>query len=140
MEEALLGTWRLGSWVHELANGQQLYPLGRDPIGYINYAPGGFVFVHIMAANRAPYAGGDPFNGSPEEDAAATKSHISYAGTFECRDGQVIHHVDIASFPSWAGTAQHRNARLDGDQLELSAEGLRLQGEDVTARLVWHRA
>ncbi len=140
MENSLIGTWRLISWYNELEHGLKLYPLGPNATGYISYSVDGFIFVNIMSADRLSYAVNDPFGGSLEEDAAATKSHISYAGPFEYREGQVVHHVTVASCPNWVGSEQVRKVRFLDDNLELSAAGARFQGQVVTAYVLWKKA
>jgi hypothetical protein len=136
----LVGTWRLVHWYNVSGDGERTYPLGEDATGRISYSDDGFMFVHIMAANRLAYAVNDPFGGTPQEDAAAVKSHISYAGRYEYRGDDVVHRVTHASYPNWVGTEQVRAVRFDGDRLELSAIGARLQGRAVTAYLLWERA
>lgn len=136
----LLGTWKLIRWYNLSQDGTEIYPLGNDASGYISYSRDGFVFVHLMAANRAPYALNDPFGGTLEEDAAAVKSHISYAGLYECAGDEVVHRVTHASCPNWVGSEQIRRVRFEGDRLELSAAGARFQGRLVTAYVLWERA
>jgi hypothetical protein len=136
----LVGTWRLLHWYNVSDEGEKTYPLGEGATGYISYSGDGFVFVHLMAANRLLYAVNDPFGGTLEEDAAAMKSQISYAGPYEYRGDVVIHKVTHASCPNWVGTEQLRQVRFDGDRLELSAAGARFQGRAVTAYVLWERA
>lgn len=136
----LVGTWNMVDWHNVDQDGNKFYPLGSDATGYISYSDDGHVFVHIMAAERQLYVVNDPFGGTPEEDAAAIKSQISYAGPYTYRDGEVIHHVTHSSCPNWVGTEQRRNVRFDGDCLELSAPGALFQGRSVTAFVTWKRA
>ena len=136
----LVGTWQMIRWYNATDDGERFYPLGEEATGYISYSEDGFVFVHIMAAKRALYAVNDPFGGTPEEDAAAVKSHISYAGRYDYRGDSVTHKVTHASCPNWVGTQQHRKVRFDGDRLELSAPGALFHGREVTAYVLWKRA
>ena len=136
----LVGTWQLICWYNATDDGEKFYPLGEAATGYISYSHDGFVFVHLMAAKRALYAVNDPFGGTPEEDTAAIKSQISYAGRYDYRGDSVTHNVTHASCPNWVGTQQLRNIRFDGDRLELSAPGARFQGREVTAYVLWERA
>ena len=138
-DTSLVGTWRLACWYNEVEGGSRDYPMGEDAIGHISYSSDGYVFVHIMTADRALYAENDPFGGSPEEDSAAVKSHLSYSGRYEDRGDHVIHHVEIASCPNWAGTQQVRKKKLEGQSLYLSAEATQFQGREVTAVLRWDR-
>jgi hypothetical protein len=139
VRERLLGTWQLVSWYNEREDGTKLYPLGPEASGYICYAPDGFLFVHLSAAGRALYSVNDPFGGSSEEDSAAMKSFISYAGRYECLSDRVIHRVTQASCPNWVGSEQVRFHRFLGARLELSASNAVFQGERVTARVLWER-
>lgn len=139
-DNPLLGTWQLVGWYNQLEDGSRIYPLGPDATGYISYSDDGYVFVHLTAANRTPYAIDDPFGGTPEEDAAAVKSQISYAGRYEYRGADVVHRVTHAVCPNWVGTEQVRRIRFDSDRLELSATGARFQGHEVTAYVIWERA
>lgn len=136
----LVGTWQLIRWYNVSDDGEEMYPLGKEATGYISYSNNGFVFVHLMAASRAPYAVNDPFGGTLEENAAAVKSHISYAGRYEYRGDDVVHRVTVASCPNWVGTEQIRTVRFNDGRLELSATDARLQGRAVTAYVLWKRA
>lgn len=138
--KSLIGTWSLVAWYNQTPNGQKLYPLGPDATGYICYASDGFVFVHMMASNRAQYAMNDPFGGTAAEDYAAMKSQITYAGPFEFHGDHVIHRVTQASCPNWVGTEQIRKVDFNGDGLRLSATGAVFQGQEVTAYVDWKRA
>ena len=140
IKQKLLGTWELVSWYNLLEDGTKLYPLGPEASGYISYSPDGYLFVHLSAAGRVPYRVNDPYGGTAEEDSAAIKSIISYAGTYECLPDRVIHRVTQASCPNWVGTEQVRFHRFEGDRLELSAPNAVFQGKTVTARVLWRRA
>jgi len=136
----LVGTWSLLAWYNQTADGRRLYPLGPDATGYIGYSHDGFVFVHLMAADRALYAVNDPFGGTAEEDSAAVKSQITYAGRYEFHGDHVIHRVTHSSCPNWVSTSQVRQVEFIGDRLRLTAEGALFQGHEVTAYVDWERA
>ncbi len=139
-DNPLIGTWQLVHWYNVSDKGETTYPLGREATGYISYSSDGFVFVHLTAANRPLYAVNDPFGGTVEEDSAAVKSQISYAGPYEYRGDVVIHKVTHATCPNWVGTEQVRQIRFDGERLELSATGATFQGHLGTAYVLWERA
>ena len=136
----LIGTWRLVSWYNNTQDGERIYPLGTEAKGYISYSREGFVFVHVMAANRPLFALNDPFGGSLKEDSSAMKSHISYAGSYEYRGRNVTHRVTVSSCPNWVGTEQIRKVSLDKNRLVLIADGARFQGNVATAHILWDRA
>ncbi|MEP3279952.1 MAG: lipocalin-like domain-containing protein [Stappiaceae bacterium] len=139
-DNPLVGTWQMLDWFNVDETGQKHYPLGEDATGYISYSVDGFVFVHLMAKDRALYALNDPFGGTAEEDSAAIKSQITYAGPYTYKGGEVVHHVTHSSCPNWVGSKQVRQIRFEGDQLELSAGGALFQGKAVTAYVIWKRA
>lgn len=139
MDARILGTWNLVKWSNQLDDGTKIHPFGEDPTGYIHYAEDGHVFVHIMMGNRENYGGTDPFKGTSDEDAAAIKSQISYAGTYKFINGKIVHHVTISSFPNWVGGDQVRDFDIIDGQLHLSATGAQFQGQNVTATLIWKR-
>ncbi len=136
----LLGTWSLVAWYNQTRDGQKLHPLGRDATGHICYSSDGYVFVQISAANRVPFALGDPFGGTMAEDSAAMKSQITYAGTFEYHGSHVVHHVTQSCCPNWVGTEQVRQVKFENEGLRLSAAGAIFQGQEVTAYVDWKRA
>ncbi|NNK79094.1 MAG: lipocalin-like domain-containing protein [Litoreibacter sp.] len=135
----LEGTWSLLAWYNETQDGQRFYPLGPDATGYISYSRDGFVFVHLMARDRLLYTVADPFAGTAEEDAAAMKSQITYAGPYEYKGDHVIHRVTQASCPNWVGTEQVRQVAFKGGRLRLSAAGTFMHGREITAYVDWER-
>ena len=138
-ENALVGTWRLVSWENRDGQGQVTWPVGQDARGYIMYTADGYMSVHIMMANRAPFAAGDLLGGSSAEKAGAAETYIAYAGRYERRANTVIHHVELSLFPNWVGTQQERLLEVHGDRLTLSTAPLLLDGRQQTAHLIWER-
>lgn len=136
-QPSVVGTWKLLAWYNESKDGQRTYPFSEDATGYISYTDNGFVFVHLTAPGRKPYASNDPMGGSLEEDSAAMKSQITYAGTYDFYGNRVAHHVQHASCPNWVGITLKRDAKFVDDRLYLTAPGTFLNGEEVTACLEW---
>lgn len=139
-QNPFVGTWRLISWENRAASGRVTYPLGRDLSGYILYTADGHMSVAIAAAGRPRFATGDLLGGTEEERALAAKTYVSYAGTYEIGDGEIIHHVQVSLFPNWVGDAQRRFFELDGDRLTLSTAPMVLAGTERRAYLIWERA
>lgn len=135
--EKLIGTYRLLSWENRHDSGEISYPLGPDAKGMISYSKDGYVFVHIMAINRKAYSSGDLFGGEASEIVAGATSHISYCGTYNTEDHEVIHRVHICSFPNWISTEQRRHFKFDNGNLLLSAQGLKIRSERVSVYLIW---
>jgi hypothetical protein len=136
----LIGTWRLLSWENRsVEDGQISYPLGKDAAGYIMYNPDGYMFVAIMSPHRLKFAGGDLLSGTPEEEAQAEETYVSYCGRYDLREGTVIHHVELSLFPNWVGADQERLVELRGNRLTLSTRPILLRGIHQTAHLIWER-
>jgi len=136
----LVGTWQMLDWFNLDETGQKHYPLGENATGYISYSEDGFVFVHLMAADRVPFAVNDPFGGTVAEESAAIRSQITYAGPYTFKGDEVVHHVTHASHPNWVGSDQVRKVEFEGGKLVLSASGAVFQGKLVTAYVIWQRA
>ncbi len=67
----------------------------------ISYSPEGFVFVHMMANNRTKHSVSDLFGGENSEIKDSATTHISYCGTYEIEENEVLHYVSVSSFPNW---------------------------------------
>jgi hypothetical protein len=138
-ENPLLGTWRLVRWYNEAGDGTITEPFGPDPVGFISYSDDGHIFAHLAVADRARFAVDDMSAGSPAEDSAAMKTHVSYAGTYEYCGDHVMHHIKVASFPNWTGTDQRRDIYFEGDRLRL-VTSFTYGGETIAAHAVWEKA
>ncbi len=136
-EENLVGTYKLVSWENRHESGETSYPLGADAQGVIHYAEDGYMFVHIMAANRKVYSGGALFGGETSETVEGANTHISYCGTYRIENDDVIHAVQISSFPNWSSTEQRRHFEFTDGNLSLSAQGVKMGNERVAAYLIW---
>jgi hypothetical protein len=139
-DNPFLGTWRLVSWENRGPAGARGYPLGPDAVGFITYTADGYIFAQIMAAERVPLATQNPFGGADAEAAAAARSHMSYCGTYEVRNGEVIHRVAVSDFPNWVGGEQLRFYEFEGEKLILSAPPFRTRKGEITTLLIWERA
>jgi hypothetical protein len=125
LREALLGTWRLINYPNQL--------LGDNPQGYLAYTPDDHVF--FIAATRAQrtWPGPEVLELSGPQATAAT-GFSAYCGTFQVRDGQVIHHREFGSLPRMSGSVEPRSVVLDGDRLTLSTPtGTTLEWQRVHA-------
>jgi hypothetical protein len=136
----LIGTWRLVSWENRsLLDGQISYPLGKDAAGYIMYNQDGYMFVAIMGPNRLKFAANDLLSGTPEEEAQAEETYVSYCGQYDFDGDKVVHHVELSLFPNWVGVDQERLVELTGNRLTLSTPPILLRGIQQTAHLIWER-
>ena len=135
----IVGTWRLISWENRGLDGEVVYPLGEDAVGYIMYNPDGYMFVAIMRSDRAKFAAEDLLSGSMEEKAYAAGTYVSYCGRYEFRGDTVIHHVELSLFPNWVGVEQERLVEVRGDRLTVSTRPMLFGGAQRTAHLIWER-
>ena len=139
----LLGAWRLTRYVAESPNGDAVYPLGPDAIGYIMYTTDGHMSASVMRSTRARFASNDMMGGTPDELAVAAAGYLSYAGMFEVDEANsvVVHHIKTALVPNWVGTDFKRKVILDGDKLELRGFTPSLvDGEKRLVRVMWERS
>ena len=136
----LVGTWRLVSFEVRDDEGRVTYPFGReDAIGFITYSPDGHMAVQFGRADRARLAVGDWVAAAPAEIAAAARDYFAYCGTYELRDGEVVHRVELSLLPNWIGGEQVRLVAFDGERVTLSTPPTPIGGRQQTATLVWHR-
>jgi hypothetical protein len=126
-------------WEARDETGQGSYPRGRDATGYLTYTADGYVFVAIMSADRAPFATADLVGGTTPEKVSAAETYTSYCGTYDVRDGIVVHHIEVSLFPNWVGLDQERSMEVHDDRLTLSATAL-VGGRRGMNRLTWTRA
>jgi hypothetical protein len=136
---SVVGTYNLVSWENRHESGKTTHPLGPDAKGLISYSPDGYVFVHVMANKRAKHSANDLFGGEISDIKNSATTHISYCGTYEIKNNEVIHYVSISSFPNWADSEQKRNWKLENGTLTLSAQGIQIGNEKVDAYLIWQK-
>jgi Lipocalin-like domain len=110
--EKLLGTWKLVSNNYEVqANGQTGPTMGENPIGYITFTPDR-VFVIFSASTRKPAR-------TDEERASLLNTLTAYTGAYHVAGNTWTTDVDVAWTPEWVGSAQKREFKIDGDQLQV---------------------
>jgi Lipocalin-like domain len=136
--EAIRGRWELTAW--ETRVGETLIrPLGEHPQGVIYYTDDGWMAVQITGPGRPAIGSADPLGGTEQERAAAYATCLAYCGTYEIRDGHIVHNVQLSTFPNWAGEVQVRSAELHGDRLVLRSAPVETPAGTVDAELRWAR-
>jgi hypothetical protein len=120
LRQALLGTWRLIR-IETQVNGRVVKPYGEDPLGYLVYTTDGHVFVQFAARTRPRLFRPTPHGNALLETTEANTilGFKAYSGTFEVRDGQVLHHTEFDIVPDLDGRVEARAAILNGDRLIL---------------------
>lgn len=106
---ALLGGWKLESYMVGREGVGEETPLGKHPAGLITYTADGAMSAQLAADDAGP--------------SSAMPAYTAYFGAFEVDAGRslVIHHVHGASEPALVEKALEREYRLDGDRLTLTA-------------------
>src|SRR6266568_5815569 len=132
LRRALLGTWRLVS-CQQNTDGKLVKPFGDNPQGYLVYTSDGHVVVQWAARERrdlfAASAHGTVLLETTEANTAV--GFFGYCGTFEVRDGQVVHHIEFGILLEMSGRSSPRTVVLDGDRLIL--------GTPRGAQIEWQR-
>jgi hypothetical protein len=139
MHRSLVGTWKLVSWEFRSADGEVSYPMGRSASGFLIYTPDGFMSATIMNPERPPFMSPDMRKATVQEKGAAFETYVSYCGTYEHRDGMVVHHVRASLFPNWIGGDQERVIEWVEDRLQLSTPPMMIDGIQRTVHLLWER-
>lgn len=137
--DQLIGTYKLVCWENRDLSGEVTSPFGSDAQGVISYSADGHVFVHLMANGRKLHKSAEVLGGDPEEIKNSAITHLSYFGTFEVEANEVVHSIEIASFPNWVETEQRREIEFIDDHLCLTAHGVQVGDQKVSAHLVWHK-
>ena len=117
----LYGVWELRAW--EVEKNGTFQPRGTNAKGLLIYLPTGHMSVTITS--EAPGIDMPP---------AAAPPMIFYAGTFELRGDEIVHHAQY-SFDPKNFTNVRRRVKLEGDVLELRTPA----EERREVRLEWHR-
>ncbi|MEM8861378.1 MAG: lipocalin-like domain-containing protein [Chloroflexota bacterium] len=100
----LIGTWFLQEWDCTLDGKYHNHPFGRDAQGVISYSPSGRMSAILMKPNRSHLSVPSLVQATAEEKMMVLDGYVSYAGTWQVKDGQVIHSVDHSLLPNWIGT------------------------------------
>ena len=112
----VVGTWRVTSVSQLTLNTNDVSrPYGDNPIGYLQYSPGGHMVAFIQTGN--PKRPIPPFS---ESDRAELHEGIAaYAGNYSVDGNKVTHHVVAAWRPDWIGSNQVRYIELNGKNLTI---------------------
>ncbi|WP_048710508.1 lipocalin-like domain-containing protein [Microvirga massiliensis] len=119
-ENPLIGTWKLKTFVREIAaTGERYNQLGEHPDGYLGYSGDGRMYVIFTADNRVKPRGATP---TDEERIELHRSMLAYGGTYTRESGKVTHHIDIDWNGTRVGTDQVRFFTREGNTLTIRTE------------------
>lgn len=137
-DNPLLGTWKLKSFVREVAGaGERYNQMGEHPDGYISYAADGRMLAFFVS-DQQPRPSAAP---TDEERIKLHKAMLAYGGTYTLSPGKVVHHVDIEWDGRRLGTDQIRFYAVEGDRLVLKTEPNKspIDGRDGVGVLTFER-
>lgn len=113
--EDLIGTWRGGGQKIFNRDGGLVSAKGPEAPGYLIYTPGGHMMV--LSTDPRDIATGDPAQLSIADKAKAADACVAYFGKYEVKNGDVLHHVEVALFPGWTGRTRVRHATIEGNRM-----------------------
>lgn len=118
-DNELIGTWRLKSFVREVAGTSERYnQLGDHPDGYLSYGADGRMLTFFVS-DEQPRPRAEP---TDAERIKLHKTMLAYGGTYTLSPGKVVHHVDIEWDGRRLGTDQVRFYSIAGNTLTIKTE------------------
>ncbi len=137
----LIGVWQLVSAELRREGEEMLYLWGKKPVGYLIYTGSGHMSATLASGERLPFTTQDLLEASQEELAQATRSYLSYIGTYTITTGDaILHHVKACIFPNWTGEKHVRFIEeLTDETLVLRSPPLLVAGKERTGYLRWTR-
>jgi len=138
----LVGVWRLVSYTDEQEGGEDRFPFGPEPEGFLIYTHDRFVSAQLMKPGRSMFQSNDWHAGTPEEHMQAGSGYIAYCGVYEVDEQKetVTHTPSVALLPNLILKGQLRSITLSGDRLTLCAVGIPVtNGGSSTSRMEWRR-
>ena len=136
-EARFLGFWEIDRIERQTLDGGEV-PTPQYVEGYLIYMPSGYMAVHLMRPDRAPYEGLRP---TAAEADAAMGSYVSYFGPFSVNatEGVVVHqragHLD----PDDVGVEARRGFEFRDGQLILEPPVSTVDGQEMQTRVFWNR-
>lgn len=137
----MVGAWKLISFKIQKANGEVIYPFGKNARGSIIYTDSGRFSAQVMRPDRPKFASGDQMKGTAEEIKANYEGYVSYYGSYEFdnENGFIIHHVEGSLFPNWEGQGLKRFFELSGNRLKINTPPTLWGGGENVATAIWER-
>lgn len=131
---AIVGSWRLVSWIVKAPDGKVTHPVGENPVGLLMYDDLGNMSVHLMNSFRPIFEMGYAET-SLEELKEVYDGYIAYFGkyTIDISEQTITHHADGITNPNFVGTRLVRYYDLTADKLVLSTD------KERTSSLTWLR-
>jgi len=131
----LVGTWRVLVMEHYTDDGEVGRPFGDHPAGIIIYTPEQYMTAVLMRPDRPFFAAGDILGGTASERAEAFLTANAFAGRWELQGDEVVHHLEVCTFPNWIGTEQRRRFTVTDSELTLYPPSMLMEGKLRHARV-----
>ncbi len=136
-DDKLVGTWKLVSASSTTSTGERSQtPYGANPVGFLTYTGDGRVTAMIGFGERESLSFG---GGTLEEQAAAFKTFLAYAGWYRLTGDKVTHHIELSSIPNYVGKDLVRSVKFEGNQIILVTPPTPVNGKTQTVELIWQR-
>jgi hypothetical protein len=133
--DLLVGTWRVLEMEHYTDDGEVGRPFGDSPQGIIVYTPERYMTAVLMRRDRQFFAAGDILGGTPSERADAFLTANAFAGRWELQGTEVVHYLEVCTFPNWVGTEQRRRFEVTASELSLYPPSMLMEGKLRHARV-----
>src|SRR5262245_41462296 len=116
---SIVGTWALIGAEKLLADGTRVPDYGTNPHGQAIFTADGHYSVQIYRAERAKFASGDKFQGTPEEYREVSLGMSTHFGryTVDPAKGTITFRIDRSSVPNQDDATAVRMFELKGDEL-----------------------
>ncbi len=116
---ALLGTWRLRSYVVWDVDNKPSYPRGENPVGFAVFTPGGSALIQLARRIEPSELDSEP------KKADAAESYVAYFGKLEHHQdkGEFTVVVEGSNQAEYIGTRQVRRYEVSGNELRLGIHG-----------------
>jgi len=137
--EKLVGTYQLIGRKVKGADGTWQPTPNFNSVGYITYSDTGYMGVHVMPNDRAPFAGDQP---TAEEAQMALQGYTAYYGPFSTNEdegGKFVVHHRIGQINPGGEMDAKRFYDLEGDRLTLTPAAADGSKKRATRQVLWER-
>ena len=143
LKQQLIGTWKVTSATMQIGDQVKPVALGKDIVGFIMYAPEGYMCFAAMSANRPKLGTGDRLGGTVEQKAAAYDSYRNTCGRYEVVSEQeriISHAFEVSLTPDVTGQAEKRFVKeISANKLVLETIPHTVGGQQAIGVWVYHR-
>lgn len=135
-----VGTWSLVAVTNTNADGSEVLPYGKNPVGLLVFTDAGDYAIQILKATRPKVAAGDKNKATPDENAALVQGNNSHFGTYTVNSEKhnITFKVQHAFYPNWEGNVQVRSYTLENNVLSYVVTHT-TNGGAITATVVWKK-